>query len=187
MNIVRFPVLLAAALAVGLSLTTPGLAAAQLAPPVIAVVDVQKILQESSAAKGIQKAIESQRDVYQKEISALEEKLRSAEQELRKQQTVLAPDAFAQKRRDFEKQVTDVQRTVATRKRSLDTALGESMGTVQKSMAEIIAEVAREKSANMVLPRNLVVIFDAQFDVTDTVMERLNRKLPAVAVTIPKG
>ncbi len=154
--------------------------------PVVAVVDVQRIMQESSASKGIQKAIESQRDSYQKEIQSLEDKLQSAENELRKQQTVLAPDAFAAKRRDFEKQVAEVQRTVQTRKRTLDTAFNDAMGHVQKTMLEIVQDIADERGANVVIPRNLLVLFASNLDVTEPVLERLNKQLPTVAVTIPK-
>lgn len=158
----------------------------KLAPPVIAVVDVQKIMQESEAAKGVQTVIESRRDEYQKEIAGLEEKLRSAEQELRKQQTVLSPDALANKRKGFEKQVADVQRTVQARKRALDAGLNEAMGAVQKAMLDIIADVSREKGANVVLARHQFVIIDTKLDVTDTVMQRLNARLPKVIVNIPK-
>jgi outer membrane protein len=164
----------------------PGAAPQKLEAPTIMVVDVQKILQEAAASKGIQKAVETQRDTYQKEIAALEDKLRTAEQELRKQQTVLSADALAPRRRDFEKQVADVQRTVQSRKRALDSALNDSMGQVQKAMVEIIAEMARDKGANIVLARHQFVLVEAQLDVTDAVMDRLNKKLPKVAVTIPK-
>lgn len=160
--------------------------AEKLEPPVIMVVDVQKILQESEASKGIQKTVESQRDTYQKEISALEDKLRTAEQELRKQQTVLAPDALAQRRRDFEKQVGDLQRTVQNRKRALDTALNQAMGQVQKRMLEIITDLARTRGANIVLARHQFVIVEQSLDETDTVLTRLNKDLPKVAVNIPK-
>ncbi|PWC55836.1 OmpH family outer membrane protein [Azospirillum sp. TSO22-1] len=154
--------------------------------PVVAVVDVQRIMQESSASKGIQKAIESQRDSYQKEIQTLEDKLQNAENELRKQQTVLAPDAFAAKRRDFEKQVADVQRTVQERKRTLDTAFNDAMTHVQKTMLDIVQDIADERGANVVIPRNLLVLFASNLDVTESVLERLNKQLPQVAVTIPK-
>ncbi|HYE39256.1 MAG TPA: OmpH family outer membrane protein [Ramlibacter sp.] len=154
--------------------------------PVVAVVDVQRIMQESSASKGIQKAIESQRDSYQKEIQTLEDKLQNAENELRKQQTVLAPDAFATKRRDFEKQVADVQRTVQERKRTLDTAFNDAMTHVQKTMLDIVQDIADERGANVVIPRNLLVLFASSLDVTESVLDRLNKQLPTVAVTIPK-
>lgn len=158
----------------------------KLAAPIIAVVDVQKIMQESAAAKGIQAEIEAQRDKYQKEISGLEDKLRSAEQELRKQQTVLSADALAKKRKEFETQVAEVQRTVQNRKRALDAGMGDAMGAVQKAMLEIIADVVRERGANIVLARHQFVIVDTKLDISDTVMERLNVALPKVAVNVPK-
>ncbi|MGQ9371401.1 OmpH family outer membrane protein [Azospirillum sp. A39] len=164
----------------------PAEAEAPLSPPVIGVLDVQKVLQESTAAKGIQKAIDAQRDTYQKEISSLEEKLRTAEAELRKQQTVLAPDAFAAKRRDFEKQVADVQRTVQARKRTLDTALNEAMGQVQKNVSDIMMNEASQRGINIVLPRHSVLIFEPKLDLTEAVLTTLNEKLPKVAVSIPK-
>ncbi|MBK1836159.1 OmpH family outer membrane protein [Azospirillum sp. YIM B02556] len=159
---------------------------AELKAPVIAVIDVQKIMQESSASKGITKSFESLRDSYQKEISALEDKLRKNEDELRKQQTVLSPEALANKRRDFEKQVADVQKTVQTRKRALETSLNEAMAVVHKTMVEVVADISRERGANLVLARQQFVLVDTQLDVTDAVMERVNKKLPQVALNVPK-
>ncbi|CAO3353533.1 OmpH family outer membrane protein [Azospirillum sp. A26] len=159
---------------------------AELKAPVIAVIDVQKIMQESNASKGITKSFESLRDSYQKEISALEDKLRKNEDELRKQQTVLSPEALATKRRDFEKQVADVQKTVQTRKRALETSLNEAMAVVHKTMVEVVADISRERGANLVLARQQFVLVDTQLDVTDVVMERVNKKLPQVALNVPK-
>ena len=165
---------------------TPPAPGAELKAPVIAVIDVQKIMQESSASKGITKSFESLRDSYQKEISALEDKLRKTEDELRKQQTVLSPEELATKRRDFEKQVADVQKTVQNRKRALETSLNEAMAVVHKTMVDVVADISRERGANLVLARQQFVLVDTQLDVTDTVMERVNKKLPQVALNVPK-
>lgn len=158
----------------------------ELKTPIIAVIDVQKIMQESNASKSVSKAFETLRDSYQKEISTLEDKLRKGEDELRKQQTVLAPEALANKRRDFEKQVAEVQKTVQTRKRVLETTLNEAMAVVHKTMVEVVADISRERGANLVLARQQFVLVDTQLDVTDAVMERVNKKLPQVALNIPK-
>lgn len=154
--------------------------------PVIMVVDVQRILQESTAAKGVSQAIETQRDTYQKEIEALENKLRAAEQDLGKQRSVLSADAFSKRQADFQKQVADLQRTVQTRKRALDTALDTAMVQVQKAMVDVVGEVAIEKGANMVVARHQFIIHATAFDQTDVVLKRLNDRLPKVEVTIPK-
>lgn len=159
---------------------------AELKAPVIAVIDVQKIMQDSNASKGISKSFETLRETYQKEIATLEDKLRKGEDELRKQQTVLSPEALANKRRDFEKQVGEVQKTVQSRKRVLETSLNEAMAVVHKTMVEVVADISRERGANLVLARQQFVLVDTQLDVTDTVLERVNKKLPQVALNVPK-
>jgi outer membrane protein len=160
--------------------------AADLPPPVIAVVDIQMILQDSVASKSIQKQLDTQRQTYQNEISKQEEKLRAAEQELGRQRTILSQDAFAQKRREFEQQVAEVQRNVQARKKSLDQAFNESMTKVRDNLLQIVADVAGERKATLVLAKQQVVIVEKSLDLTSVVLERLNKKLPNVAVNISK-
>ncbi|WP_207478811.1 OmpH family outer membrane protein [Arenibaculum pallidiluteum] len=157
------------------------------ATPIILVVDIQAIQQESAAAKAMQKQLDAQREAYQKEIASQEERLRNADQELNKQRPLLSADAFAQKRRDFEQQVVEVQRNVQVRRRAYDQAAQEAMNQIRTAAFEIITNVAGERRANLVLPRQQVLLVEKGLDVTDIVMERLNKKLPTVKVTVPKS
>jgi len=183
----KFTLLLCGALmAAGIVAARPQPAHAELKPPVIAVLDHQRVLQEAVAMKGIQKQLDSQAEVYKKEIDAQEDKLRSAEQELAKQRSILSQDAFNQKRRDFEKQVTELQKSAAIRKRNLDQAFNEARNKVVQTMLQITEEVAREQGANMVLAQQMVLVADKSLDITDVVVDRVNKKLPQVAVSLPK-
>ncbi len=160
---------------------------AELPASVVAVVDVQFILQEAAASKNIQKQLEAQRETYQNEISKQEDRLRAVEQELNRQRSVLSPDDFGQKRREFEQQVADVQRTVQARKRVLDQAFNESMTKVRDTVLQIVTEVAGEQKATLVLAKQQVVLAEKSLDLTSAVLERVNRKLPTVPVTVPKS
>jgi len=162
-------------------------ALAELPASVVAVVDVQFILQEAAASRNIQKQLEAQRETYQNEISKQEDRLRSVEQELNRQRSVLSPDDFGQKRREFEQQVADVQRTVQARKRVLDQAFNESMTKVRDTVLQIVTEVAGEQKATLVLAKQQVVLAEKSLDLTTAVLERVNRKLPTVPVTVPKS
>ena len=180
--------LIAAGLGLAIAAVQPGGAAAQQLPATaVAVVDVQQIMQVSAAAQSIQKQLDAQRQTYQKEISKQEENLRAAEQELGRQRSNLAPEAFEQKRREFEQQVADVQRSVQNRKRVLDQAFNESMKKLHETMLEVVAEVAGEQKASLVLAKQQVVIAEKSLDLTGSVLDRLNKKLPSVAVTVPKS
>jgi Skp family chaperone for outer membrane proteins len=153
--------------------------------PRIIVVDIQWVQQESLAARGIQQALERQRETFQREIAGQEDRLRSAEQELARQRAQLPNDAFAQRRREFEQQVLDGQRQVQERSRVLEQALSDAMRVVQTNVMQIVAEVALERGANIVLAKHQVLIFDRTLDVTQTVLDRLNRRLPDVPVNMP--
>lgn len=165
----------------------PRNALAELPASVVAVVDVQFILQEAAASRSIQKQLEAQRETYQNEISKQEDRLRAVEQELNRQRSVLSSDEFAQKRREFEQQVADVQRTVQARKRVLDQAFNESMTKVRDTVLQIVTEVAGEQKATLVLAKQQVVLAEKSLDLTSAVLERVNRKLPTVPVTVPKS
>jgi outer membrane protein len=163
------------------------IALAELPASVVAVVDVQFILQEAAASKSIQKQLEAQRETYQSEISKQEDRLRAAEQEMNRQRSIVSPDEFAQQRREFEQQVADVQRTVQARKRVLDQAFNESMTKVRDAVLQIVTEVAGEQKATLVLAKQQVVLAEKSLDLTATVLERVNKKLPSVQVTVPKS
>lgn len=161
-------------------------AQAEIKPPLVAVVDTQKIQQEAMAAKGIRKQLEAQQDVYQKEIDARQEKLKAVEQELLKQRAVLSQDTMKQKRTEFEKQVADLQKLVQDRRKMLDQTYAQAMGSVNQAMQQSIDEVARSQGATMVLFRQSVMwMADRSADITDVVLERLNARLPEVAVSLP--
>jgi outer membrane protein len=163
------------------------IALAELPASVVAVVDVQFILQEAAASKSIQKQLEAQRETYQSEISKQEDRLRAAEQEMNRQRSIVSPDEFAQQRREFEQQVADVQRTVQARKRVLDEAFNESMTKVRDAVLQTVTEVAGEQKATLVLAKQQVVLAEKSLDLTATVLERVNKKLPSVPVTVPKS
>ncbi len=49
-------------------------------------------------------------------------------------------------------------------------------------MVKIIADIAKQRKANLVLQRTDFVLFDRSFDVTDEVMQKLDEELPVLNV-----
>ena len=109
-------------------------------PAVIAIVEVQAIMREAKAAQSIQAQVEAKRSEYQAEISAEETRLRDLEQQLARQQSVLSPEAYTKRRREFESDVASVQRIVVDRRRELDQAYGAGVRQLQVEISKIIGE-----------------------------------------------
>src|ERR1700692_2426406 len=77
---------------------------------VVVVVDTTRVLQESKAGKTIQSQMQQQVSVYQKTITKQDEELSAAQQDLQRQQTILAQDAFAVKLKEFDQRVNDARK-----------------------------------------------------------------------------
>ena len=118
-------------------------------------------------------------------VQSQERKFRATEQELTRQRSLLSPEAYAQKRKEFQLRAREAQRNVQERKRSIDRMLGMAMNKISKALLEIVAAMARERSINIVLQRPLVVYAPRQFDISAEVLRRLNKQLPSVAVQMP--
>ena len=154
--------------------------------PSVAVLDVQRILRESLAAKSVKPQMEKLRTGFQKEIRGKENALRKADRELAGQRAILAPEAYAKRRRDFEQRAKEAQRQVQTRKRLLDRALGKARRQVELNMIEVAKEIASERKINIVLLKTVVVMSMKSLDITPETLKRLNKRLPSVTVVVEK-
>ncbi|MGE0714083.1 MAG: OmpH family outer membrane protein [Alphaproteobacteria bacterium] len=175
----------AGAIAAALALAGPPAAAQQLTAPVVMVVDVQGVQHSSRAFKSIQGQMQTHRQAFQKEIGDQENQLRSAEQELSRQRTILSPEAFGQKQREFQERVNSVQRNAQSRRRQLEEAFNEAMQQVQRQLLQVVGKLAEERGATLVLPKSLVVLVDKRFDVSDEALKRLDQAITTVSVKLP--
>ncbi len=152
----------------------------QNAPPIVAVVDIQRLLRDSKAAKDIRAQLEKRRSAYQEEISEQEKELRAADDELARQRAILSTDAFQQKRTELQQRIAEVQRNVETRRQQLDKAFGEAMREIQVALVQIVEEMATQGGIDIVFAKSQVVLVRNQLDITDETLNRLDARLPSV-------
>ena len=150
---------------------------------VVVVVDTQRVLAESKAGKTIQAQMQQQVTNYQKTISKQDQELSVAQQDLQRQQSILAQDAFALKVKEFDQRVNDARKRAQEAQQKLQESQREALGKVEYAMLQVVAGLAKERGANLVLNKSTVVMFDTHFDASDEVIKRLNEKLPAVTVS----
>jgi Skp family chaperone for outer membrane proteins len=151
----------------------------------LGVLDVQAILREAAAVKDIRGQITKYGTDFEKEIEKKRGDLRKANQELARQRTILSPETFAEKRREFEQQVVKVQRLVQKRQRELDKSRKIAMDTVNKAYIEIVAKLADERNLAMIIRKNQTAYSVGTLDLTKTVLDLLNNKLPKVKIAQP--
>ena len=149
----------------------------------VMVVDIQKLMQDSKAAKMVRNQIEQKRLQYTREISRQEQALRAERDTLQREQATLPPKVLSEKGRAYQEQLNVLERNVQSKRQALEKSNGEALAKIQQVILQIIADIAKERKANLVLPRSDLVLFDKKFEVTDEVLQQLDQKLPALTVS----
>lgn len=146
------------------------------------VVDMNRVMQATDAAKGILSDLEGKRKEYQTQIKKEEDTLNAAEKEIIKQKETLSAAEFDVKRGEFQKKLQNAQKMVQDKKRTLDEAFSASMGKLRTEAAKVIAEVAKERGYAAVFTADAVIMADDDLDMTKDVVERLNKNVKKIPV-----
>jgi outer membrane protein len=176
-----------------LALLAPGTVSAQqgskgkLKPPVIAVLDMRVIMRESIAGKAWQAYYEKQVKGHRDEIAAMEKQLRPAWDELQRQKTILAPQAFEGREREFRQKEAAANGQLARDEQQLSQHLQRTFHEVQRvvlgKLRPIRDRIVAEKGLDMVIFMNPDMNYLApRYDITREVLVELNRALPKLDV-----
>jgi Skp family chaperone for outer membrane proteins len=143
-------------------------------------------LYNSKAGKGVQGQMDKQRQAFSKEVAQQEDELQKARAELERQRTTLAPDQFEAKGRQFQQRLQELDRNVQAKQKAWQAVYSEAMNKVEEGALQVVAEIAAEHQANLVIQKAAVIFGKDGFDITADAMQRLDQRLPAVTVNQPK-
>ena len=163
--------------------------AAALTPPTVAVVDQQRVLVESAAGRSIQAQLEVESRKFRDQYTRLEDELKTAENDIVRQRSVMSPEAMNEKQQELQRKRAEDQRIIQERQEALSKGQKDAVDVVGDNMRDIIQQISGERHIGMVLNKGVVLsMADKNMDITDDVVQRLNTKLPSVAVTVaPPG
>lgn len=143
----------------------------------IGILDVEKIVKESSAMRDIQKKISNKQDEYQKEVTKKQDELESEQKRIESKKNVLSKEAFEKETKAFEKKIDDLKTFVDKKQNSLKKASMDSMGKVNDKIKDIIADIAKEKDFEVIIPSSQTLYYKDALDISDEVLKKLNKKI----------
>lgn len=146
----------------------------------IGIVNIQKIMNDSTAAKSVRDQLQNKQKSFQAELNAKEKELLKEDQELVKQRANMDKAAFEAKVNAFREKAAKAQGDIRTKKASLDQVFSAALEQIQTTVIDITSEVAREKQLTLVISSAQVLYGDPSLDITDEVLSRLNKKLGSV-------
>ena len=149
---------------------------------VIGVIDLNYILAESDAAKKAAEEIEEIALKIEEEIKNDDQNLIDEQNELIESQQIMAPAAFEEKRKEYEKKVQNYNVERQEKLMSIDILVSESRNNVLNALKPILESISNENNITVILEKNSVILNAENMDITKDALKILNKELPSVKV-----
>jgi len=152
-----------------LLLATPALAA----DVKVACVDLQKALNLSKAGKLAKQEISEKVKKYEAEFKSKQDDVLKLKSELEKQAVLLSDSAKAQKERDYQQNVKELQRFQKDVKDELQQRDADHTKRILNELLEILQKLGKDGGYTMILERNegAVVYSNPAIDLTDELIK----------------
>jgi Skp family chaperone for outer membrane proteins len=154
----------------------------KLEPVAVAVVDFRNVLSKSDAALSIRRAVDARRETFREKFAKIEKKMRKEQKTLAQQRSMITADAFEQRARELKNRGRQAQIEAQTSNQNLKRAFDTAMNIAQKELFRVVAELAEETGAGIVLFRSSIVIAVKNLELSQEALERMNKKVSKVDV-----
>ena len=147
-----------------------------------AVIDMKLVLAKSTAFMTLQKDIQKVEKSYKEEIQNEEDLLKKEQEKMLAQKSVLSAEEFKEKEEEFRQNVNKIQGKVEKIRRELESTMAKGMQIIQKEAVKHMKEIAKKEGYLLVFDANTTVISADRINISNIVVEKLNKSLPKISV-----
>lgn len=141
----------------------------------VAVIDVNRILNESDAGQAAKKKMKARYEELKKSIEAKQEDARKLKDEIDKQKVMLGKEKLKEKEDALQAKVNELRQLTQDGEREMQSRQGELTREVLKSIEAKIDDVVRADRLDLVLEKSAGVIhFNESMDITARVLKMVN-------------
>ena len=151
------------------------------------IVDQQRVMATSQAARMVLEQKNAYLDRYQSQAAQQEKALREEEQKLLNAQSALSAEEYAHLQKTFHAKVSGFQKDVQIQRRQLEQSFSDAMAEVRTVLIRVAYEVARERGMRALFYRSQVFLFDPELDITEDLLTRLDQRLPQLSMADPSS
>jgi Skp family chaperone for outer membrane proteins len=154
--------------------------AAKVPPPVIAVLDTEKVFRESKAGANAIAAIRGRAKDFEKQIFAERDKLKVKEAELVKQKSVLAKEELQRRGAELQRQKQGLRLKAESMRANLNRGMAAAKVKLNNEIRRILPDIQKRKGITIVIDRQRVLTFHQELNITDDVIAELNKKVTKI-------
>lgn len=137
----------------------------------VAVIDVNKILNDSEAGQAAKKKMEARYEELKKTIDAKQEEARKIKEEIDKQKVMVGKEKLKEKEDALQAKVNELRQLTQEGEREMQTRQGEFTREVLKSVEAKVDVVVKADKLDLVLEKSAgVVHYNESMDITQRVL-----------------
>jgi len=149
---------------------------------IIGVVSIPDALRVSTAYQEADKAFNDRHKKLDEDAQKEQVALRDLGQQLANERAKLSPEQIRQKERELQDRIADSRKKFGDRQRVIQEAGQYVMMQINRTLEQVVQQVAVARGINIVLNRAQVLGTTADFDLTPQVVQVLNKVLPGVVI-----
>ena len=142
------------------------------------VVDIQKVLAESSPGKKAKASLEKKFKASKDELEAQKNSLIKMQQDAKKQSSLLSEEALQKKIISIREQEQKVGAKLQKYRADFAKENNDKLSKIMKAIQDVTANIAKENNYPLIIEKSQVSVLYAEgkFDLTDEVIKKVNAK-----------
>ena len=161
---------------------------AQTTPARVAVIDVQKVLTQSTSGKAAYEKLKKMQDDRMAKAQQMDEELRKLDSDINTKKISLSDDKLVEMQKQLADKRVAMQRFAQDADREITEARDRELAALETKIKPVIDSIGKEMGLAAIFNKfesGLVYASDA-IDITDTVIKRFNEAAPAPAAATKK-
>ena len=150
----------------------------------IAVIDMQKILNESVAYQGVVEQFENTRRKHRNKMTKLEVEIIDSENNLFKQKNIISKESYAEKVQELSKRINEIKAQKNNDIKRFEVSFEKATNKIQKALIDVLSSIASNMNLDLIMAKSQVLLVGNNIDLTDIAVKELNKVLPKVKLDL---
>ncbi len=153
-------------------------------PPaaVIGVISVPDVMRNSTAYQSVDKELATRRQKLNEDVQKEQTALRDLGQQLANERAKMTADQIRARERELQDRIAVSRRKFADRNRVIQEAGQYALAQIERTLRVVVQQVAVSHGMNLVLHAPQVALNTPEFDITQQVVQELNKVQPSVTI-----
>ncbi len=148
----------------------------------VVYLDVEKIMQQSSAGKSIISQLQKRRDISVSNFKKREKEIFEKEKKLISQKNVLSQEEFEKKLKGLRVEITNYQKDRNKKVNEINKSRINSTTKLLKKLTPILEDYSNKNSIRIIVQKKNIVMGKKEDDITKDILDLVNQKIKNIKI-----